>query len=144
MKSFAAAAILSALSFAGPAAAEPTLAENLAEVDAAAASEGLAEAAGPFSGALGAGDRTRFRFPVLTGVDFLAVAVCDQDCGDLDLLLYNLEGDQLDSDVALDAHPSLGITTETSGIAEVEVVMVQCRLEPCAFTLKVWYRASGW
>ncbi|PZO35304.1 MAG: hypothetical protein DCF17_18895 [Shackletoniella antarctica] len=57
-------------------------------------------------------------------------AVCDDDCSDLDLFLYDAEtGDLVASDTLEDAIPV--VIAPYEGNFLIEVVMAGCSLEPC-------------
>ncbi len=69
------------------------------------------------------------------GREYRMVAVCDQDCFDLDLALLDPEGETLTSDVLDDAIPILAHIADSTAEHSVEVRMIACGLEPCAFRL---------
>ena len=57
-------------------------------------------------------------------------AICDDDCYDIDLFLYDAEtGDLVDSDTMEDAVPV--VIAPYEGNFWIEVMMVGCSLEPC-------------
>ncbi len=58
-------------------------------------------------------------------------AVCDADCSDLDLVLYDYYTEEIvASDVLVDAAPY--VVAPYSGDFTLEVRMVSCSIEPCA------------
>ena len=135
------AAALAALLLATPAAAQ-SLGSRMAQFDSAAGSSGFSLAAGPFSGSLGDDETTRFAFPIVVGVDFSVVAVCDNDCSDLDLRAYDASGRLVVENVAVDALPEVVLSSSQNEIAFIEVVMASCASEPCYWQAKAFYRNS--
>jgi hypothetical protein len=67
------------------------------------------------------------------GRSYAIVAVCDQDCRDIDLLVYN-ENDQLvGKDIKADDKPMVGISPRWSGDFRVQVNMISCSASPCYY-----------
>ncbi|HDN27604.1 MAG TPA: hypothetical protein ENG03_11015 [Thioploca sp.] len=67
------------------------------------------------------------------GRSYAIVAVCDQDCRDIDLLVYN-ENDQLvGKDIKADDKPMVGISPRWSGDFRVQVKMISCSASPCYY-----------
>lgn len=69
------------------------------------------------------------------GVRYAIVGVCDQDCKDLDLVLYNAAGRELGSDVEQDDVPVVEVTPDRDGLYMARAVMANCGAEPCSFGL---------
>ena len=104
--------------------------------------------------ALGGDDITPTRRPLTGGLDagetedvtvsfsgrgtFLLVGVCDQDCSDLDLELYDPSGRLLDSDVADDDVPVLAVEISRPGNYRLRVKMITCSVEPCNYGVGVY------
>lgn len=74
------------------------------------------------------------------GVDYNFVGVCDQDCSDLDLWLYNEDGRLIDSDVAYDDIPVVGVTPRWTGRFRVKVSMESCRTGYCYYGVGLFQR----
>ena len=55
---------------------------------------------------------------------------CDNDCYDLDLFLYDAQGQQINQDVANDATPIL--VAPYDGYFEIGVAMPNCNADACA------------
>lgn len=63
---------------------------------------------------------------------------CDEDCSDMDFVLYGPNGkvaaeDELDDDV-----PIVDITPRQSGRYELKVTMHRCRVEPCSYAVQTF------
>jgi hypothetical protein len=74
------------------------------------------------------------------GADYALVAVCDEDCGDMDLAIYDPMGDLVAEDTETDAVPVLEIHGARSGEYRVEVRMYQCSSEPCFYAMGLFKR----
>ena len=72
------------------------------------------------------------------GVRYAIVGVCDQDCKDLDIVLYNSSGRELANDVGEDDVPVVELTPEREGNYIVRVVMANCSNEPCHYGLGLY------
>ncbi|MEM7572937.1 MAG: hypothetical protein AAF433_08550 [Bacteroidota bacterium] len=57
--------------------------------------------------------------------------VCDGDCGDLDMELQDVYGNQIDEDILDDAQPLIDETVGQSGTYRLLVKMYDCSVEPC-------------
>ena len=66
------------------------------------------------------------------------MAVCDQDCGDVDLRLFDPYGNEVDSDVGTDDWPIVSITPQFKGTYQVRVVMARCSDHPCYYGVGVF------
>lgn len=133
------AAALAALLLATPAAAQ-SLESRMAQFDRAAESSGFGFAAGPFNGGLGDDESARFGFPIVAGADFSVVAVCDNDCADLDLRAYDATGRLVVENIDVDALPELVLSSDQNEIAFIEVVMANCSNAPCYWQAKAYFR----
>jgi hypothetical protein len=87
----------------------------------------------PVTGSLRDGESTELYFDLAAGVSYFLVGVCDDDCTDLDIVLYDDNGNVIDSDYALDAVPIVAVTPSWSARFTVEVSMPGCAIDPCRF-----------
>lgn len=69
---------------------------------------------------------------------YYIAGACDQDCTDLDLILLNGNGDQIDSDVLGDDVPIVDTTVARSGRFRLTVRMVTCSANPCRYGVGVF------
>jgi hypothetical protein len=74
------------------------------------------------------------------GRSYMIVGVCDNDCTDVDLRLYNEDGDMVDSDVAADDTPVVQITPERTARYRIRATMATCSVEPCRYGVGVYVR----
>jgi hypothetical protein len=91
-------------------------------------------------GALDDGASERVALPLGAGAEIFLVGICDADCGDLDLTLYDPSGTQLDSDVEVDDVPIVSTTPRRAGRYSVRVQMAGCSIDPCRYALQLYTR----
>lgn len=128
-----------------PAAAQPpeaaaALAGQLAEADEAYARQGYASASAPFIGGLRQGDRARQVLTLRRGKSYRVLGICDNECGDLDLRLYDADGDLIDEDTRAVEDPEIGIRAGDDGEMSVEVIMYSCAATPCYYAIALYGR----
>jgi hypothetical protein len=95
------------------------------------------------TGSLANGTSTSVTVTLAAGREYMIVGACDDDCGDLDLRLYDGSGTELAVDIALDATPSLTVPSNRGPEFRVEVVMVQCSNEPCFWGLGIFAQGGA-
>ena len=66
------------------------------------------------------------------------VGVCDGDCSDLDLAIYDEAGREVVRDVSPDDAPELRFLVIEPGVYRLRVFMAACSREPCAFGLQAF------
>ncbi len=86
--------------------------------------------------AQGASETVRLRLDA--GVEYILTGACDTDCDDVDLRLYGPGGKLLDSDLADDDFPVLGLTPTVSGEYTVRVTMARCDTTYCYYSVGVY------
>ena len=84
-------------------------------------------------GSLRDDENESFSLTLRSGTSYALVGVCDNDCSDLDLVLYDADGDQVDSDVQTDDVPIVQVTPRETMRYRVKVLMPTCKTNPC------WY-----
>ena len=72
--------------------------------------------------------------------DYKIIAVCDQDCEDIDMKIYDQSGRLLDEDVAEDDVPIVEVTPRANGRYRVYLKMYDCDVEPCKVGIAVYGR----
>jgi hypothetical protein len=129
---------------AAPAHAQDTWARQvsrlLANASSVAASNGLQLTHEPWIGSLGDGESSRHGITLQGGTTYALVGVCDNDCTDVDFRLFDPNGNEVASDVATDDTPVISITPRRSGQYTLQVVMADCRAEPCRYGIGVYGR----
>jgi hypothetical protein len=70
-----------------------------------------------------------------SGVEYTFVGACDRDCSDLDLQLYDQNGNLIDEDLLRDDVPVVSVTPKWTGPFRVKVIMAACSISPCGYTI---------
>ena len=143
----AGAAVIALTAFAGPmsgvaiAQDDEYRAQLEAQLDALrslATTEGMNVMAGPFFGALEESAKESYTLTVSRGGEYLLIGVCDNDCSDLDLRIYNQLGELLVEDTLEDDAPVVELNPTMTGRVRVEVEMYACSSEPCYFAVEAY------
>jgi hypothetical protein len=118
------------------------LSQRLAEAGRVVGEGGYMRAAGPFVGGLATQQSRRYTLTLRAGQDYRVIAVCDSRCGDIDLRLYDANGNQIAEDTLNDNVPRLAIRPPATGAHTIEIDMYQCAAspEPCWYALNVYTR----
>lgn len=74
--------------------------------------------------------------------EYPIVSVCDIDCHDIDLYVYDENGQLIDQDEKRDVIPVLYIRPRWTGEFRIRVKMFDCGREPCYFGIGVFARPS--
>jgi hypothetical protein len=72
---------------------------------------------------------------------YVAAAVCDNDCSDVDLVVYDVAGNTLDEDLLVDDAPVVEFFGP--GRYQFEVRMVDCDTPTCGYALRVYRKGPG-
>ena len=83
-----------------------------------------------------AGETSTFSMTVHDGAEYIIVAVCDADCGDVDLVIYDPDSEQVAGDIEMDDYPVVEFQGE--GDYEVGVVMTDCSADTCLWAAQVF------
>jgi len=94
----------------------------------------------PITGSLNSGARENYMIQLQAGVAYAIVGVCDNDCTDVDLRIWDGNGNKLAEDIATDDTPVLQFTSTTSGQYRVSVEMATCSTNPCYWGFQVFRR----
>jgi hypothetical protein len=105
--------------------------------------EGFAEMGGTQRGSLNQDQEIRFPVELTAGMDYEMFGVCDNDCDDMDLVIFDPSGAEVDSDVLSDAVPMVAFVPEESGAYRVAAIMVSCTLEPCGYEVVTFVAGEG-
>lgn len=75
-----------------------------------------------------------------SGISYAIVAVCDEDCSDLDLGLYDSRGNLVASDTDDDDLPVVQVNPRWTGKFTIRTKMAQCSSNPCYYGVGVFAR----
>lgn len=84
-------------------------------------------------GTLSAGESTRHEVYVSSGRHYFAAGVCDNDCSDVDLAVYDQYGNSVGSDTEADDFPLVPFRASYTGTYTVEIRMYQCSTSYCYY-----------
>jgi hypothetical protein len=69
---------------------------------------------------------------------YVLVGVCDEDCTDVDLRLFDAEGTEIDSDLEADDYPVVEVRPGRTTRFRVKVIMATCSTSPCFYGVGVF------
>lgn len=137
-----AAACVLTVAAAAPAAAQPRMdAVVRTQLDSAVVlmrGQGFALQGALRAGALANGAQEELRLDLQGGNTYMIMGVCDVDCDDLDLLLSDAAGNEVDSDYLVDDVPMVTAEVGRSGAYTLTVSMASCSIEPCGYGIAVF------
>ena len=77
-------------------------------------------------------------FTLKGGERYIAIGLCDEQCKDIDLGVYDKAGVEIASDRQEDAIPIVELAPEKDGVALFRVKMIRCDWEPCRYGVGVY------
>ncbi len=72
------------------------------------------------------------------GVQYAIIGVCDKDCTDLDVKLYDENNHLIASDTTADDKPLVSVTPRWTGQFRILVSMYKCSSSPCYYGIGVF------
>jgi hypothetical protein len=72
------------------------------------------------------------------GRSYALLGVCDEDCSDLDMRLYDADGNEIDSDIETDDYPVVEVRPVRTARFRVKVSMAACSTSPCFYGVAVY------
>ena len=93
-----------------------------------------------YTGALDDSEAETVELSLDIGTEYQIVGACDEDCTDLDFVLYDGSGREVDSDLLEDDYPVVSVTVTRSGAFTLRVSMAACSEEPCRYGIGVFGR----
>jgi hypothetical protein len=98
---------------------------------------------GPLGGSLDEGDTINYSFQFVAGRSYTILGVCDNDCTDLDITLYDPAGNQVAEDLLTDDKPVTSVTARRSGRYRATVSMATCSTVSCFYAIAAYGNAGG-
>jgi hypothetical protein len=92
------------------------------------------------SGSLNNAMKERLTVRLGAGLTSQIMGGCDKDCSDLDLVLYDAAGNQVDSDVQADDYPIVSTRPSSDAVYTLEVRMAKCSAEPCRYAIQQYVK----
>jgi hypothetical protein len=93
---------------------------------------------GPDNDSLNEGDSDNYNITLQSGRSYKLVGVCDNDCSDLDITLYDSDGDVVDSDLLDDDKPVVTVSGRAGGRYRMNVSMPSCSTGLCYYSVAVY------
>ena len=90
------------------------------------------------TGSLGDDENEYFSLELDGGTSYALLGVCDEDCTDVDLRLFDADGNEVDSDVETDDYPVVEVRPGRSARYRVKVIMATCSTSPCFYGVGVF------
>lgn len=110
----------------------------LANIASAAEKQGFRRVVGgPVFGSLNDDDKSSHEMTVVAGVEYVLFGACDNDCTDVDLIVYDQNGRMVKRDILADDKPVVMFSATRSAKYRIEVVMAVCSTEPCRYGLQL-------
>ena len=91
-------------------------------------------------GGLRSGQPQYWEVQLARGATYQIVGVCDSDCSDVDMEVYDGNGNSVGSDTLADDYPRVQLTPTTSGTFSVKIWLHACSTEPCYAAARVLRR----
>lgn len=114
--------------------------QQLQQAQAAAAQQGFQLVGQPFSGGLAQGQTQNVPAQLYLGYDYRVLGVCDADCGDLDLVLYDSAGREVHRDTTTSNQPVVAVQPAYNDNFTIQVQMYNCVRAPCYYALALYGR----
>lgn len=120
--------------------AQAIILAQLQQAHAALGRQGFQMVGEPYSGGLQQGQSWNVPAPLAAGGDYRVVGVCDRDCADLDLVVFDPQGTAVAQDTSSNSQPVVGIQPGYPGTFTVQVQMYNCSVAPCYYALALYAR----
>lgn len=115
---------------------------RLAQVEQAFSAQGFQRLGEPSVGQLRQAQTADVPATLEAGMDYRVIGVCDNDCGDLDLVLFDQNNNLISQDELVDATPIVEVRPQWSGAFTLRARMHQCSVEPCYYALVLYGRRN--
>lgn len=113
---------------------------QLQQAQAMAAQQGFQLIGQPYSGSLAQGQTWNVPAQLVAGIDYRVLGVCDRDCADLDLVLFDSAGRQVSQDTTTSSQPVVGVQPTYNDNFTIQVQMYNCSVAPCYYALALYGR----
>jgi len=114
--------------------------DRLGQVEQAFVSQGFQRLAEPVSGQLPQGQFYNTPVTLEAGGEYRIIGVCDSDCADMNLILYDQNNNVVSQDILQDATPIVSVAPQWTGPFTVQAVMQNCTVQPCYYALVLYGR----
>lgn len=108
------------------------------EARAIARGRGFAGSQAFSGGSLDERETGELRYALKGGERYVAIGLCDEQCKDIDLGVYDEAGMELASDRQEDAIPIVELAPESDAIAIFRIKMIRCDEQPCSYGVGIY------
>ena len=88
-------------------------------------------------GVLGERERDSLALELESGLQYVLLGICDEDCGDIDLHLFAPAGKEIAFEGKTSSRAVLWMTPLSAGAHRLEVVMLRCGTPPCYYAVQL-------
>jgi hypothetical protein len=113
---------------------------QLQQASANLAAQGYQQVGQPFSGGLQPNEAWNIPAQMQVGYEYQIVGVCDRDCSDLDMRLFDGNGGLIIEDTSTTSQPNVGVIPTTSGAFTIQIHMYACSVAPCYYAVALYAR----
>lgn len=132
--SFAASAVLAQSRW------DTQVADQLNQAGSILRKKGFAKDQSVRTGSLREGEGSTITLTLQAGKTYALLGICDNDCADLDLHLYDTSDNEVSSDTQTHDAPLVRVTPRETGEYRLKVVMTACSTSPCYYGVGVYRR----
>ena len=122
---------------------ERVVRQQLNQVGSASEGRGYTMSHDIYMGRLDNSANTNLTLNLDAGKAYEIWGVCDQDCSDIDMVLYDENDNEIDSDLLTDDKPLVEVTPRHSARFRIKVTMANCRANPCRYGVGVWSKNAS-
>jgi hypothetical protein len=123
------------IAISGP--AEDQVRGQLGSVASTLISRGQEIAYSPTIGSLRKSSTANITYSLRSSTAYTFVAACDNDCSDIDVWLYDGQGNEISRDVEPDSMPIVFAQPRYNDTFTLKVKMYNCTIEPCFYGIIV-------
>ena len=116
---------------------------QLTTAASAVQSQGYTADRAPVMGSLNDDAQEGVLLQLTAGMRYAILGVCDNDCSDVDLRVYDPLGNMLGEDILVDDRPVVEFVAPSSGQYRANVIMATCNTNPCYYGVQVYVRSGG-
>lgn len=99
---------------------------------------GLIETHDPIIDRIRQGEKDTITVELTKGMVYMLVGVCDQDCVDINIEVFDSRGKQVASDTKVGDTPAVVVEPEKTGTYKIQVSMEKCSNNPCFYGVGVY------
>ena len=131
---------LLALPVSGAYAQASSVASQLSAASKSMAGRGWVQAERDLAGKLNDDARTDWTIYLVKNVEYSILGFCDNDCKDMDLILFDENNNKIAEDTTTDDVPVVSVTPKWTGRFTLRVLMDDCATNPCNYGVRIFSR----